>query len=160
MYTPPPTVFVSSLPGGGRMFIGTRACSMERIESAPQCCLASAPRSVPTHLLISWKLGMASRHSWKRLRSLCFTTPPHTLDRRRPPPPQIRFFEQKRFPVGGISSRLRALLLRRMASWKGRFSSRRSLLTTRGADTGDFKSPALALGRGAGTRAESSTNQN
>ena len=105
---PPPTVFVSSLPGGGRMFIGTRACSMERIESAPQCCPASAPRSVPTRLQISWKLGMASRHSWKRLRSICFMLhqhkPPFTLDRRRPPPAGWIFFGQRRFPVGGISS--------------------------------------------------------
>ena len=95
----------------------------------------------------------------------CFTnTTPPTLPTDGGLPPRIRFcfvfFCTKRSPVGDISSRLRALLLRRMASWKGRFSSRRSLLTTRGADTGDFKSPALALGRGAGTWAESSTNPN
>ncbi len=46
--TPPLTVFVSPLSGGGHAPDIARECSMEKIESGPQCCPASSPRSVST----------------------------------------------------------------------------------------------------------------
>jgi hypothetical protein len=120
---------------------------MERIESGPQCCPASSPRSVSTRPPIVESALMEATEV--NLFHVSLTqTPPHF----RPTassPRRLDFLWTKK-----VSSRWHqfmascALLLRRMASWKRRFSPRRSLLTTRGADTGDFKSPALALGRG------------
>ena len=155
---PPLVVFVSTPPGGGRTFIA-RLCSMEGIESGPQCCPATSPRSVSTrHPIVESALMEATEVN------LFHVSLTQTLPHFRPTassPRRLDFLWTKK-----VSSRWQqfmascALLLRRKASWKRRFSPRRSLLTTRGADTGDFKSPMLALGRGAGTRAESSTNQN
>ena len=155
----PPHSFRFPSPGGGHAPDTARECSMERIESGPQCCPASSPRSVSTRPPIVESALMEATEV--NLFHVSLTqTPPHF----RPTassPRRLDFLWTKK-----VSSRWHqfmascALLLRRMASWKRRFSPRRSLLTTRGADTGDFKSPALALGRGAGTRAELPTNQN